>query len=83
MFAGEGILLGCAAYSALAAQTVLGAGLMVAGCVAAAHWGLGLSGIWCAILAFNTVQLVGVLLFVYVTGLLRSSDDDIPPVHSE
>lgn len=76
VFAGEGILMGSSAYSALAVQTLLGAGLMVAGCLAAAHWGFGLTGIWLAILVFNLVQLVGVLLFVYVTGPLRRATGD-------
>ena len=70
VFAGEGIMMGCGSYVALATQTALGAAGMVIMLWHNASRGGGVTGIWLAIMIFNVVQLIGVLRQVYATGPL-------------
>ena len=70
VLAGEGVMIGLGSFGALAAQTALGAGAMVATLRQAARRGWGLEGIFCAIAVFNVVQLAGVLRHHLSTGPL-------------
>jgi len=61
VFAGEGIMMGRGAWGALALQTALASTTMMAGIHFTSRLGLGLVGVWMSIIAFNVVNLAGVL----------------------
>eukprot|EP00930_Biecheleria_cincta_P089294 TRINITY_DN78573_c0_g1_i1.p1 TRINITY_DN78573_c0_g1~~TRINITY_DN78573_c0_g1_i1.p1 ORF type:complete len:220 (+),score=42.51 TRINITY_DN78573_c0_g1_i1:94-660(+) len=61
VFAGEGIMMGRGAWGDLAKLTGLSAVAMITSLQLTSQMGLGLTGVWLSISAFNLVNLAGVL----------------------